>query len=312
MSADVGASTALAGTTGVITGASGFIGRAVLRHLPAESVVHAAYCSSSDFPEWSERCAADIRPLRIDLSQERLADQTGAVDWALLLASRVATADSWADPMGELEAVAGVTLRSVIGLQADRVVLMSSGSVYETLEGALGPHRVLAPRLPYSIAKLTAELLFAAHVQAPYWIIRFFGAFGPGEPQFKLARRLTEAFKRGERRFALAGDGTNRIDPIYVEEAAARICALLATKPEGRIVDLSQGEHLTVRAFAQAAYDAVHPTAGDRPLDLAFTGHAHELMLGGARSDPAIWHPGLEHISVSEGFRRYAAYLDEE
>ena len=293
----------LDGTTGIVTGASGFFGRAVLRRLPANCTVHAVYRTAEDFPHWAETCAADVRPLRLDLARERL---HGRGDWALLLAARVATSTSREDPAGELQAVAGVTANTVAGLRVERLVHVSSGSVYEGLEGELGPHRVPGPRLPYAIAKLAAEHLVAAYADAPYWIIRSFGAFGPGEPRYKLARRLVERFAAGDRTFTLAGDGTNIIDPMYIDELAARLCGLLETPGESRAADLTQGERLSIRRFAELAYAAAHPSPDGGALELRFEGVAHEQMRGWASSDPALWRADLEHLSVAEGLRRYA------
>ena len=299
----------LDGSTGVVTGASGFIGRAFVGCLPAGCTVFATYRSDADFPEWAERCAADVRPVRIDLATERLAERVPAVDWGMLLAARVATASSWRDPIGELDAVAGVAVNSVRDLKAHRLVLVSSGSVYERLVGELNPGRVLAPRLPYSVAKLASEHLFAAYAEAAHWIVRFFGAFGPGEPPFKLARRLAETFARGERTFLISGDGTNIIDPMYVDEAALRLASVLGVEPENRPVDLTQQERLTVRRFAEIAYHSVHPRPDVAPLVLRFSGAAHEAMLGYACTDSAVWRADVDHLTVAAGFRRYATAL---
>jgi nucleoside-diphosphate-sugar epimerase len=298
----------LAGSEGVVTGASGFIGRGVLGALPAGCRVHAVYNSSSDFEEWAARQRADIVPLRVDLSRDRLADFVPRADWALLMAARVATAASLEDPVGELTAVTAVTANSVVGLEAEQMVLLSSGSVYETLTGALSPDRVLAPRLPYSISKLAAELLFAAYASGPYWVVRFFGAFGPGEPTFKLARRLVEAFAAGETAFTLSGDGTNVIDPMYIDDAARALIGVLGTPGQSRPADLNQGEGLSVGEFANVAYEAVSPEAGTAPLRLDFVGVAHEKMLGRATTD-AAFAVGVDRTSIAEGFRRYAAEL---
>jgi nucleoside-diphosphate-sugar epimerase len=296
-------------SSGVVTGASGFIGRAIVAALPPSCRVHAVYQSAADFPEWAKACRAEIIPVRVDLTAERLAEHVPAVDWALLLAARVATAASRADPVGELTAVAGVTANSIMGLRAGQVVHLSSGSVYETLPGELSPSRVLSPRLPYSIAKLAGELLFCSYVDRPYWNVRFFGAFGPGEPTFKLAYRLVQAFGRGEREFGVRGDGSNYIDPMYITDAAAEIASLLARPGESRTVDLAQGEGLTVREFVEVAYRTVHPSPQDAPLSLVFEGEAHEQMLGTARSDEAGLPPRRERRTIAEGFADYAEHL---
>lgn len=298
---------ALDGSTGVVTGASGFLGRAFLAALPAGVRAHAVYNTDERFPQWAAGCRADIEPLRLDLRRERLAERLPAVDWALLLAARVETIRSREDPIDELQAVAGVAVNAVRGLRTHQVIHLSSGSVYERLEGVLGPERALDPRLPYSIAKLTAELLVASYASAPFWNVRFFGAFGPGEPAFKLARRLADAFARGETTFAIRGDGSNRIDPMYVCDVPDALAALITAPGESRPIDLCQGEGLTVRRFAEIAYENVHPAPAVRPLELQTGGEAHEQMRGSARpSHPAV---GSARTSIAEGFRRYATEL---
>jgi nucleoside-diphosphate-sugar epimerase len=180
--------------------------------------------------------------------------------------------------------------------------------VYETLEGMLSPERVLAPRLPYSIAKLAAELLFASYVEVPYWTVRFFGAFGPGEPPFKLARRLVEAFAKGGTTFEIRGDGTNVIDPMYINDAGHELLSIVATPGERRITDLIQGEGLTVREFVEVAYKQVHPSPAARSLEVTCTGEAHEKMRGRALTDP-VFAFGRSRTTIADGFRRYAETL---
>lgn len=302
---------ALDGSVGLVTGASGFIGRAIVNALPKGCRAHATYHSSRDFPEWAESCRADVVPLRLDLSNERLADRVPRVDWALLLAARVALATSRHDPVGELKAIAGVAANSVMGLKTELLVHLSSGSVYETLTGQLDPARVLAPRSPYSIAKLAAERLVAAYAEAPYWNVRFFGAFGPGEPQFKLARRLVDTFARGERTFVIRGDGSNYIDPMYITDAAQTLGSMLASPAESRPADLCQGEGLTISQFAELAYQTVHPSPDEEKLVIVREGEAHEQMRGTARSDAMLLRPDAPLLTITEGFRRYAEFRRE-
>lgn len=296
-------------SAGVVSGASGFIGRAVLRRLPPGVRVYATYHDSTDFPAWAETCAAEVAPVRIDLRSTPLCSVVPRVDWALLLAARVQTAASRADPLGELTSVSGVAINSVRGLKAARLLHLSSGSVYETLAGELSPDRVLRPRLPYSIAKLAAELLFESYADAPYWNIRFFGAYGPGEPRFKLVRRLVDDFTGGKRSFSLQGDGTNRIDPMYIDEAALALCRALTLPPESKTVDLCQGEGPTIRDFARLAFHAASTDACNSEPVLRFMGEAHEQMLGCAHPHPSLRVPRAHHMTLWEGLRRYAEVL---
>jgi len=297
------------GHTGVITGASGFIGRAVLRGLPAGVRVHAVYHSSVDFPEWTRTLAAEVVPVRLDLRRDRLSEAVPDTEWALLLAARVATADSLGDPLGELEAVAGVTANAIRGLRTGAVVHVSSGSVYERLVGDLSPDRRLRPKLPYSISKLAAELLLETYAQAPFWTLRFFGAYGPGEPSFKLARRLVEAFGQGDRAFTLQGDGRNRIDPMHIDDAVAMLIGFLGTPPENRVLDVSQGEAPSIAEFARLAYEVAHPDPAGGRLQLRFEGSPVESMLGASRPMQDSVLGALARRTLSDGLREYAARM---
>src|SRR5205823_12210894 len=97
----------LGGSVGLVTGASGFIGRAVGRALRENATVYATYCSDESFPQWSETCAADVRPVPVDLAARRLVDVCDETfDWSVLLAARVALSVSREKPVDELVAVA--------------------------------------------------------------------------------------------------------------------------------------------------------------------------------------------------------------
>jgi nucleoside-diphosphate-sugar epimerase len=300
----------LAGSVGLLTGASGFIGRALLQELPATTTVFATYNSSVDFPSWAARLGADVRPIRIDLVHWPVAPLIRTkLDWALCAAAQVATAASRHDPVEELVRVAGPAVNAVAGLQARRIVHVSSGSVYETCEGRLFPGLPLNPRLPYSVGKLAGELLVKSFAEVTPWIVRFFGAFGPGEPQFKITRRLVTAFQGGATTFRLTGDGTNRIDPMHVSDAVSALTQLCASDDEPRTIDLCQGESMPIAAFAQLAYEAAHPAPHTAPLRLAFGGTAHEQMRGAADPTAAEAVVGVGRRNLREGLKEYAKWL---
>jgi nucleoside-diphosphate-sugar epimerase len=301
----------LSGTVGVVTGASGFLGRAILRTLPADATVFATYRDSADFLEWTSTLSADVRPVQVDLAHERLPEKVTStdLDWGLSLAARVATAASREDPVGELVHVAGPAVNSVAGLRTRHLVHVSSGSVYETLGGELSPECRLVPRLPYAVAKLAGEFLVASYAETVPWIVRFFGAYGPGEPKFKVTRRMVEAFSRGATTFRLSGDGTNYIDPMHVDDAATALLALCTSEHAPRTIDLCQGEAPTMAAYAELIYQAAHPDPVTSPLRLEFAGPAHEQMRGRASPASADAMVGLERRSLRQGMGEYARWL---
>ena len=271
--------------------------------------MYATYLDDASFPEWAEKCEADVRPVRVDLIRQRLIEVVSETfDWALLLAARVALADSREHPLDELIAVSGPAINAAVGLQTRQVVHLSSGSVYETLTGKLGPHLALAPRLPYSVAKLAAEHLVNSVAEAPVRTVRFFGAYGPGEPDFKIIRRMVDAFRRGQSEFSIRGDGSNRIDAMHIEDAAISLLNLAGLSGEG-VLDLCQGESHTIREFAHCVYEAVHPAPAAEPLRLRFDGEAHEQMHGEADPSQADAVLKRRRRSLSTGLQDYARWL---
>jgi nucleoside-diphosphate-sugar epimerase len=293
----------LSGTLGVLTGASGFLGKSLLSELPADTTVYATYHSDDRFPAWAGTCRADIEPIRVDLRTTQL--DVPKVDWALLLAAQVRTEDSLRDPLGALHGIADVTLNSIQRLRCEQIVHLSSGSVYEGLEGELSPARALRPKLPYSIAKLAGELLFESQVRRPYWNLRFFGAYGPGEPRFKVIRRMVESFVSGATSFTLSGEGRNRLDPMYITDAVHALIAFLLEPAGSGTVDLCQGESLSIVEFAHQAYRMAHPNPQAAPLRLELTGEAHESILGVPSPAEQEAIVGVSRRSIPDGLREY-------
>jgi nucleoside-diphosphate-sugar epimerase len=293
----------LSGTCGVLTGASGFLGRALLRELPAGTKVYATYYSDDRFPTWASTCRAEIEPVRVDLRTTQL--DVPKVDWALLLAARVKAEDSLRDPLGALHGIADVTLNSIERLCSEQIVHLSTGSVYDGLEGELSPARALRPKLPYSIAKLAGELLFESQARSPYWNLRFFGAYGPGEPRFKVIRRMVESFASGATSFTLRGDGRNRLDPMYITDAAHALIAFLLEPARSGTLDLCQGESLSIGDFAHQAYRMTHPDPEAAPLRLKLTGETHESILGAPSPAEQEAVVAVSRRSIADGLRDY-------
>jgi UDP-glucose 4-epimerase len=247
----------------LITGASGFIGRNVLRALPTDWDVVATYHRSADFPEFVENeVETSVRSVQVDLTQPDEVSSLAAInrsyDACLFLAANGDPAVSVAKPRLDLLSNAASLVTLLEAVPVKRFVYFSSGAVYDHLEGPVGPGSAVAPTLPYAISKLAAEH-YLRHFEhagqlAQYVAVRFFGAYGPYEPKRKIYGRLIQQFKfRGDPGFTIRGDGNNLIDAMYIDDAVRGILTLLTANHPSSTLDLSCHAAITLTELVERA-----------------------------------------------------------
>src|SRR5262249_30081950 len=117
----------------------------------------------------------------------------------------------------------------------------------------------LSPVLPYAISKLAAERyvrFFAENRGAigRYVILRFFGAYGPNEPERKIYTRLARAFGiQQDRRFTVRGDGNNLIDAMFVTDATAALFKAINSGATNVTLDLCTGAPMSINELVHTA-----------------------------------------------------------
>jgi UDP-glucose 4-epimerase len=268
----------------LVTGASGFIGRNVLMGTPADWDVVAVYHRTGDLPAFvADHALTHVRPVPCDLtdpaSVDALVEATGGpVDAVLYLAANGDPAASAARPRWDLESNAMALVTFLERCTAGHVVFMSSGAVYDGLQGDVTPASKVSPRLPYAISKLASEqyLRFFAERRGTVgsWInVRFFGAYGPFEAPRKITTRWLTAAMAGQRTFTVRGNGENLIDFMYVDDAVEGLLRLVRATGESGTVDFASGAPVTVNAVI----DAMARTLGvDITID--HEGHTEEYI----------------------------------
>ncbi|MDN3310141.1 NAD-dependent epimerase/dehydratase family protein [Microbacterium oryzae] len=224
----------------LVTGASGFLGRAVVEQLLAAG---------------HEVRTLQRRPSRVAGAEDVLGSVTDAatveramtgVAGVVHLAAKV----SLAGDRSEFRTVNVEGTRAMLDAAeragAGRFVQVSSPSVAHAGSSLVGvgaePASPDSARGDYARTKAEAELLALArdggamHVVA----VRPHLVWGPGDPQ--LIERIVERARRG--RLPLLDGGTALIDTIYVDNAATGIAAALERAPEahGRAYLLTNGE----------------------------------------------------------------------
>jgi UDP-glucose 4-epimerase len=302
----------------LITGASGFIGRNVVHGVPTGWQVLATYNRSRDFVEFlAANGLRHVEPLAVDLAQdragERIAAESPEFDAGLFLAANGDPARSVQDPALDLAANTATLIEVLRRVRVRRFVYLSSGAVYDGLRGIVTPQSVVRPSLPYAISKLASEHYLGHFVRQGRVEtgvnVRFFGAFGPHEPDRKIFTRLVRQFSQErDPRFSVRGDGRNMIDAMYVDDAV-RALLLVLEEPDSTAtsmtLDLSGGRQLTIAELVRSA-------AGVFGLEpqITYSGAVAEYIefRSGDRT-MAERYGFAPRVSLEEGLRRLAAHL---
>jgi len=282
----------------LVTGATGFVGRALCAALDAEGARVHAISRSGETPEGAAHAHA--------------LDATSAPEVATLLRavrpSRVyhlaAHVTGSRDPEVVLPTLHGKLVSTVNVLAAAR----EQGDCRVVLAGSLeepDPGDDPAPTSPYAAASWGASVygaMFHALYGLPVVTARIFMAYGPGDPNGeRLVPYVTRSLLRGEA--PKLASGVRPVDWIYVEDLARGLVALGADEGVvGGSVDLGSGELVTVREVALMIRDLigaeVEPAFGalpDRPGERV---RAADLEATRARLD---WSPSTP---LREGLAR--------
>jgi nucleoside-diphosphate-sugar epimerase len=245
----------------LVTGASGFIGHNVLLRAPRDWHVVAVYHKTGGLDDFIGRHGlTHVRAERCDLTSPaevaRLAREAGSIDACLYLAANGDPAASAIRPAWDLQLNTLALVTCFEHIRAGHVVYVSSGAIYDGLNGPVSPEMPVAPRLPYAISKLASEQYLRAFCERQKTVgsfinVRFFGAYGPYEPARKITTRWVRGVMGGQREFTLRGNGENLIDFMYVDDAVDGLLKLVVPAGYSGTVDFGSGAPVSVNAVVQ-------------------------------------------------------------
>lgn len=244
----------------LLTGASGFIGHNILLRAPREWEIVAVYNRTAGLDAFVARHAlTNVRATRCDLASgedvARLAREAGPFDACLYLAANGDPAVSSDRPAWDLQLNTLALVTCLEHVRVGHFVYVSSGAVYDGLQGAVTPGTPVAPRLPYAISKLASEHYLRSFCErrktvGSYVNVRFFGAYGPYEPGRKITTRWLRGVMDGQREFTIRGNGENLIDFMYVDDAVDGFVTLTAAAGYSGTLDFASGAPVSVNAVA--------------------------------------------------------------
>lgn len=268
-----------------VTGASGFIGRAVLAELAHRGVTAVASSRSGTdaLPGAGHRAVAlDFHEPEAD-AYERL----GRPETVIHLAwSGLPNYRSLHHVETELPAQY-CFLRSLIEGGTQTLVVAGTCFEYGMQSGPLGEDLLTRPANPYGFAKdaLRRELEFlkASQPFALTWA-RLFYLYGEGQAGNSLLPQLRQAVARGDKAFNMSG-GEQLRDYLAVEEAARLLVSLALARRDAGAVNVCSGRPISVRRLVEGWIRdngwAIDLNLGHYPYPdyepMAFWGDRHKL-----------------------------------
>ncbi|MBF0418489.1 MAG: NAD(P)-dependent oxidoreductase [Magnetococcales bacterium] len=276
----------------LISGAAGFLGGALVRHLAGS---HDVWCLARRPGPKLQGVTWVPHDLACGRLPEGLPDRIDAIAH-LAQSKRFREFPDGAADMMAVNVAAPLYLADWARQAGARTfVYASTGGVYAPSEAALSESdrvEAVGPLAFYCASKLAAEMLlspfgdsFAVVVLRPFFI------YGPSQPADMLMPRLVQRIRNGEP-LTLQGSEGMRFNPIHVEDAA-RLTALALNLERGTVLNLAGPEVTTLKRVGEtlAAGLGVAPLfiteQGKTPPHLVADTHAMTQTLG----NPAI---GLE------------------
>lgn len=276
----------------LIAGGSSFIGKNLIENLPPDWNVFATYFSNSDFPNFVNKFS-NIKTIKFDVTAPDFNLLPKKVDMIIYLAANSDPRKSIEDPANDLKVNALGVINILSNIKCKKIIYFSSGAVL--LDNS---------NLPYANSKIAGEnyvKFLASKNNFNYVILRLFETYGKYSPKRKIFRRLCEVFERGEKSFEIYGDGTNLVDPMYIDDCVTALIKIIKSESSNIIIDLCRGKPISITDVAKT----IASVYGIKP-NLTYKGTATERVY--FKGDPTALKRifGFEaKIDLSEGIKRW-------
>jgi UDP-glucose 4-epimerase len=271
----------------LVTGAAGFVGRAVVRAL-GDAGAKVTTIDQVDFPR------SGVDGLVGDLTDPKVRDAavTEGLTGIVHLAAVTSVLRSVEDPVGVYEANVGVTaslLELARARGVERFLLSSTNAVVGDVGTAtIREDMPLRPLTPYGATKAACEMLMSAYAGSygmATCALRLTNVYGPGmEHKDSLVARLMKAALSGAT-VEVYGDGTQVRDFVHVSDVVRGLLLAWERRWVGPLI-LGSGRSVNVLEMLDAArritgrpLPATHvpPKAGEMPAVIVDIGRARGI-----------------------------------
>jgi UDP-glucose 4-epimerase len=292
-------------TRAIVTGASGFIGRALVLHLLKRNVeVIAVDCRPATLP-----CISHVIDLRTVGALDSLLDDHSVV---FHMAARADVGVSVGDPRGDFESNVAAMFEILESVRSAgcHLVFPSTASTFDSMNQLpLCETAYVRPTSPYAAGKVAGEAYCAAYHRSyniDVRVARLFSVYGIGMTKFVI-HDLIRKIQRNPRRIEIRGDGEQIRDYLYIDDAVRGLVHIAEHGEAGQDYNLASG--VPVRLLDLALQIAA--LMGYPEIEIVPTG---ELSPG----DVPKWYADISKIrrigftpqvSFDEGLLRTIQYL---
>jgi UDP-glucose 4-epimerase len=256
----------------VVTGASGFIGQALVRHLTANDWEVVAV-DRRPFPD-AGQTALIIDVAEPDALRGILDDRTTVFH----MAASADVAASVANPRHDFDN----TFRGVFEVleaarhAASRVVFPSTASIFDSSNQLPLPERAFPrPSSPYAAGKLGGEAYCHAYHRCyglDVRIARLFSVYGTGMRRFAI-HDIIRKIQQNRAELTILGDGTQVRDYLFIDDAVRGLAMLATEGIAGEEYNLASGEPVQLLDLARTIAELMgHPDICIRTTGHSFPG----------------------------------------
>jgi UDP-glucose 4-epimerase len=247
-------------TRALITGATGFIGRRLVRRLAADGfLVTSLQRSGEAIPGVHETIALPL------FTPANIADALRSRNFDCLFHLASYGVNPGHRDLGEMLRINVDVTRTLVktatAWSGGSVIISGSGAEYDltNVTSPVSEFQPLESFKSYGASKAAGGLLALATARAnnlPLAYLRLFGVFGPGEAPHRLLPSLVGQLQQGKRVPLSAGDQLR--DFLYVDDVVSALITaaqFLRKSPRQAAMNLSSGEPTSVRHFAECVAD---------------------------------------------------------
>ena len=289
----------------LVTGATGFVGRALVPRLLARADVTLLlleeYGGGRSLPAPLDRLRPEFDVVYADLRNFQLTSRAvrQAASERVIHLAAAGVSDPYLNPH--------TAVSHNVGGALNLLRACFEGGETQQLIVARTPGETV-PTSPYAASKAAAWTFCAMYARAAGWPIHgamIFQAYGPGQPPHLLVSAALNAARAGQE-FPMT-DGRQAKDWVYIDDVADGLLALLgADLPPGTTVELGTGQATEVREVAQRLYALVG--RGGRPLPGALPSRPGEAERQTADADATAALIGWRaRVGLDEGLARLVA-----